>query len=163
MAVAILAVMVSSMAEKWIWKLPAAILTYNFVIFTITYGNMLAVQDAETKFRAEALAMDLAHLEIMQTDEPKHVKIYGGIEPAKAIREWTDKTGSEALMRLIPVQMHGDGWIWGQMYFFNQLGLKTAVIVGQEDVEVGDDWEKSVSTAYHDVYTKGNQVVIYIK
>lgn len=162
-AIALIAVMVSGMAEQWIWKLPAAILTYNFVIFATTYGNMLAVQDAEVKFRAEALAMDLANLEIMQTDEPKFVKIYGGIEPAKAIQQWTNRTGSTALMRLIPVQMHGDGWTWGQMYFFNQLGLKTAVMVGQEDIEVTDDWEKSVDTAYHDVYIKDNQVVIYIK
>lgn len=162
-AVALLAVMVSSMAEQWIWKLPAVVLTYNFIIFATTYGNMLAVQDTETKFRAEALAMDLADLEIMQTEEPKFVKIYGGIQPAKAIQQWTDKTGSAALMRLIPVQMHGDGWTWGQMYLFNQLGLKDIMMVGQEDVEVTDDWEKPVDTAYHDVYTKDNQVVIYIK
>lgn len=162
-AVALLAVMVSSMAEQWIWKLPAVVLTYNFIIFATTYGNMLAVQDAETKFRAGALATDLADLEIMQTDAPKFVKIYGGIQPAKAIQQWTDKTGSAALMRLIPVQMHGDGWTWGQMYFFNQLGLKGIMMVGQEDIEVTDDWEKPVSTAYHDVYTKDNQVVIYIK
>lgn len=162
-AIALLAVMISSMVEQWIWKLPAVVLTYNFVIFATTYGNMLAVQDMEAKFRAETLATDLADLEIMQTDEPKFVKIYGGITPAKAIREWTNKTGSAALMRLIPVQMHGDGWTWGQMYFFNQLGLETAVMVGQEDVEVTDDWEKPISTAYHDVYIKDNQIVVYIK
>lgn len=162
-AMTLLAVMISGMAERWILELPAIVLAYNFIIFTTTYGNMLAVQDAETKFRAEALAMDLANLEIMQTDKPKFVKIYGGIGPARAIQQWTDKTGSGALMRLIPVQMHGDGWTWGQMYFFNQLGLKTAVMVGQEDIEIGDDWEKSISNLYHDVYTKNNQIVIYIK
>lgn len=162
-AITLLAVMISSMAEKWVLEMPAVIMAYNFIIFTTTYGNMLAVQDTETKFRAEILAMDLADLEIMQTDEPKSVKIYGGITPAKAIQQWTDETGSSALMRLIPVQMHGDGWTWGQMYFFNQLGLKTAVLVGQEDIKVEDDWEKPISTAYHDVYTKGNQIVVYIK
>lgn len=162
-AMALLAVMVSSMAERWVWKIPAVVLTYNFVIFATVYGNMLAVQDAETKFRAEALAMDLADLEIMQTEEPKQVKIYGGVAPAKAIQEWTQKTGSGALMRLIPVQMYGDGWTWGQMYFFNQLGLKTAIMVGQDEIKVGDDWEKPISNLYHDVYTKDNQIVIYIK
>lgn len=162
-AVALLAVIVSGMAEKWILKLPAVVLAYNFVIFTTTYGNMLALQDTETKFRAEVLAADLADLEVMQTEEPKSVKIYGGVAPAKALQQWTEKTGSGALMRLIPVQMHGDGWTWGQMYFFNQLGLKTTVMVGQEDTEVTEEWEKPVSNAYHDIYNKDNQIVVYIK
>lgn len=161
-AVALLAVIVSGMAEKWIWKLPAAVLTYNFVIFATTYGNMLKVQDDEAKFRAEIIAMELAELPVMQTGEPVFVKVYGGIQQSKAIRQWTEKTGAEALARLVPAQMRGDGWIWGQFYLFNNLELKTAIVV-EEDVEVDENWEKPVSNLYHDIYTHDNQVVVYIK
>lgn len=159
----LLAVMISSMADKWILEVPAVVLAYNLMIFTTTYGNMLAIQDAETKFRAEILAADLADLEVMQTEAPKFVKIYGGIAPAKAIEQWAEHTNSTALMRLIPVQMHGDGWTWGQMYFFNQLGLKTAVMVGQEEVEIDESWENPVKNLYHDIYSKDNNIVIFIK
>ncbi len=161
-ALTLLAVMVSSMAEKWVLKVPAVVLTYNFVIFATTYGNMLTIQDTEAKFRAEAIAMDLAELPAMQTDEATFVKVYGGIQQSKAIRQWTEKTGAGALARLVPVQMRGDGWIWGQFYLFNNLELKTAILV-EEDVEIDASWEKAVSNLYHDIYTKDDQVVVYIK
>lgn len=98
----------------------------------------------------------------MQTDEATFVKVYGGIQQSKAIRQWTEKTGAGALARLVPVQMRGDGWIWGQFYLFNNLELKTAILV-EEDVEIDASWEKAVSNLYHDIYTKDDQVVVYIK
>lgn len=164
--ITMLAVFISFHAKHWVFQMVYAALAWAFAVFSLTYGNALALQQDYRDFRLGLLVGDLNDLEIMKSDEVKEVRIVGDIGYAPVI---------ENMAKEYPILMResfidsGDGFIcsglgegiWGGYYFYHYLNIP--------DIENASDNEEYQSipiikdTMYHTIRGQGDRIVIELK
>lgn len=112
-----------------LFKLAALYIGCIIIIFSFKYGNALSVQNEWTLFRADAVAEDLADLEIVQAGNKLTMQIKGttGYSPALS----GEMSQSGILRRLVKITFYGDGWTGAQRikrYYGLPIALNPAVV-----------------------------------
>ena len=142
-------------------KVISLYLCWNFLIFSLSYGNYLSVQKEYIDFRMENVINYLSYMQ-EENCESKYLMIYGGVGVAPSLENIGNSMG-EILNRINGCGFYS-GDIWGYYKFCNNYKLKFDLSrMGEvpEEKWFCDDYLID-STMYFDVYSieGGNAIVI---
>ena len=152
-------IQISNVPRNYFLKIISFCLCFLFVSFSFTYGNALSEQKDYTEYRMNLVVSDLNHLEIMNNQQIKQVKIVGDIGRAPVIRNMPQDY--QILNRLIPSTFGGDG-VWSSAYFFSYLDLKNLTI-STDDGLLELDLPVLVDTMYHEIRGDDAHIIITLK
>lgn len=158
---ALLAIVAVDYRYAYLAKLCATYLAYAFIIFLIAYGNALSMQKQYTERRIELVNNDLNEISAGE-EHPIKVDVDGSIGFAQTV--WHMSGKYPILTRIVPVLFCDDeDWYWGTIYMYNYYGLN-----GIESNFGGDEFDKSTmklvrQTRTHDIYQKGENVLVELK
>lgn len=155
----LMAVYISYHAKYWITKTVYTALTWCFLVFSLTFGNALALQQEYLDYRITLVANDLSHLDFMRTAEMKNIRIEGNIGPAPAI-----KNMSETYHFLEKEIFSGfsEGF-WGAYYFYHYFNIPNIEVISDGE---GDEYQNLPlinDTMYHTIRGDGHSVLITLK
>ena len=134
-------------------------LSWCFIIFSLTYGNALVEQEKYADFRIETVIQDLNNLEIFQLDSEKKIQITGTIGWAPIIRNKPQHY--RILNRLVPITFQEKSF-WGDYKLLHYYGVENLVRDTSIDLTVLD-LPKVRDTMYHNIYADKNNVLIELK
>ena len=155
----LMAVYISYHAKYWITKTVYTALTWCFLVFSLTFGNALALQQEYLDYRITLVANDLSHLDFMRTAEMKNIRIEGNIGPAPAI-----KNMSETYHFLEKEIFSGfsEGF-WGAYYFYHYFNIPNIEVISDGE---GDEYQNLPlinDTMYHTISGDGHNILIKLK
>lgn len=140
-------------------KLPVAVLSWAFFVFSFTYGNALNLQKEYTDFRIGLVIQDLNDMELFQSGEDITVQISGGIGKAPVLSNMP--RDYEILNRLIPETFSGSSDL-ARSQFFHYYGLKN--VIQDSSIDLTErDLPVLEEHMYHTIRGEGNQVLIELK
>lgn len=157
---AFLGVTVAAARRVYPAKLACALLSWAFLTFALTYGNVLHVQSEYANFRIAATAEDLSRLDAFaDIDEPKMVQITGYIDFTPAYRFMPQDYGM--LSRLIPND-YNEEWPFGPLRLYGFYGLKN--VVWESGVDLTQrDLPVLIDTMYHTIRGDGHYFLVELK
>lgn len=150
---------VSIIKKQYLLKFVSLVLSWCFIIFSLTYGNALAEQEKYADFRIETVIQDLNNLEIFQLDSEKKIQITGTIGWAPIIRNKPQHY--RILNRLVPITFQEKSF-WGDYKLLHYYGVENLVRDTSIDLTVLD-LPKVRDTMYHNIYADKNNVLIELK
>ena len=155
--IALAAIAIANSKKAYLSKIFIICIDWAFIVFALTYGNALKIQNEYTDFRVNLVINDLNDLEIFKNDEEKTVEIMGTIGQAPTIENMPQNY--QILNRLIPIQFKEE-WMWGLYYFYNYFDLRN--VKQDETIELKDfDLPILKDTMYHTI--KGNDKYVLIE
>lgn len=150
---------VSITKKQYLLKFVSLVLSWCFIIFSLTYGNALVEQEKYADFRIETVIQDLNNLEIFQLDSEKKIQITGTIGWAPIIRNKPQHY--RILNRLVPITFQEKSF-WGDYKLLHYYGVENLVRDTSIDLTVLD-LPKVRDTMYHNIYADKNNVLIELK
>lgn len=156
---AILCVTVATARRAYPAKLACLALSWMFITFALTYGNVLHVQDEYTNFRIAATVEDLSHLDAFTNDETKMVQISGSIDFTPAYRNMP--RDNNMIERLISLDFNGD-WPFGPLRLYGFYGMRNLQWEGGVDL-TQRDLPVLLDTMYHTIRGDGHYFLVELK
>ncbi len=158
--ISIFAIAGAERPEKFLRKLPVLVLSWLFLVFSLTYGNALSAQKEYTDFRVRMVIEDLRDMEVLLEEEPVTVQLTGSIDRAPILRN-LPKDAYIMLDFLLPKTFGGsEDWEkYGFYYYYdlrNVVWDKTTDLRKQELPVVKD-------TMYHTIRSEGTNILIELK
>lgn len=150
---------VSITKKQYLLKFVSLVLSWCFIIFSLTYGNALVEQEKYADFRIETVVQDLNDLEIFQLDSEKKIQVIGTIGWAPIIRN--KPQNYRILNRLVPITFQEKSF-WGDYKLLHYYGVKNITRDTSIDLTVVD-LPKVRDTMYHNIYADKNNVLIELK
>lgn len=155
--IAFLAVLAVHKDKIYIPRLICTALSWVFLVFSCTYGNMLAEQKRYTDFRIQEVINDLSS--IVNSDETISLKLSGGIGLSPVITNITQNF--QILNRLVPATFDGNGWFWGKVYFYGYFSFRNIIETSENLLEY--DLPIISDTMYHTILGKEDHILIILK
>lgn len=85
-AIAIFAIYVmNGKGKMWVFKVPAVVISWCFVVFALTFGNALKEQDNYRNMVMDMVISDINELPVMQDGKAKYVQVSGNVGFAPVI------------------------------------------------------------------------------
>lgn len=156
---ALMAVFIAFHAKHWVYKLVYMALTWCFLIFSLTYGNALSVQQDYMHYRTEILGSDLNSLEVMNSDDVKSISVVGNIGYSPVIKNMAEDYPILSREGMISAGL-GEG-IWNSYYLYNYLNIPN--IEGGDIDNQDRDLPVIKDTMYHTIKGNGNRIVVELK
>lgn len=158
--ISIFAVAGAQRPEKLLRKLPVLVLSWLFVVFSLTYGNALSTQKEYADFRIQMVVEDLKDMDVFLGEEPVRVQLSGTVKRAPILYNLPKDT-YKMLDFLLPVTFGGaDEWArYGFYYYYDLQNVfwdKTVDLRKQELPVVKD-------TMYHTIRAEGTSILIELK
>lgn len=158
---ALLAIVAVNHQHAYIAKFCAAYLSYAFIVFLMVYGNALNLQLQHANYRIELVANDLNEI---YADKSKNITVDfdGSIAYAPGVAHLFPKY--PVLEKLIPIVFaDDDGSYWAARHFYEYRNLP-GIIDSTYEVEFDKSTMKLVrQTRTHDIYQKGENVLVELK
>lgn len=145
--------------KQYVSKVVSLTLSWCFLIFALTYGNSLAVQEEYVNSRLQVIVNDLNELEIMKTDTPKLLQIKGNVGLSPIIKR--KPQNNKILNRMIPITLIENDY-WGDYKLRNYYGIPGLKRDKTVDLMVMD-LPKVKDTMYHNIYADKEHLLIEIK
>lgn len=135
-------------------------LGWCFLVFTATYGNVLAEQKRYTDFRVQLVIEDVSHI-ASAAGKKKQIQLEGDIGRSPVIAKTAEKF--PAIKRLIPATFAGGGWYWSYVYFYKYFNMNAV----RWDPKKGDmrkmDFPVVYNTDYHKIQSDGEHILVTLK
>lgn len=146
--------------RAWLPRALAIVLSWSFAAFALTYGNALSMQAEWEGFRRDDVAEAIASQQSLDgEDGALSARLEGSAGLAPAVQGMSE--GCVILQRLVPVTLQ-ENWMWGTYKLQHYYGLDN-VTFGTGDGETSlDGFELIEETGYHQLWRKGNELVIRI-
>ena len=157
--VTILCICVVEKCQLSLIQFPVVLISWLFLIFSLTYGNALYVQKTYTDFRITQVISDLNDMEIFAKDDPVTVQISGNIGFSPIVQSMS--THYSILNRLIPVTFQ-ESWVWGLKGFYEYYGLKNVVWDDSQEIKVSN-LPMIKDGMYHSIYGNETSILIVLK
>ena len=140
-------------------KVPAAVLSWLFLVFSLTYGNALRVQKDYTTFRTELVIADLQEMAEFQSGEPVTVQLAGSIGQAPVVKNTA--RNCPMLNRLVPETFAG-GDDLTQYGFYSYYDLRN--VVWNPDIDLREmDLTILKDTMYHTIRGEDGYILVELK
>lgn len=155
----LMAIYISYHAKYWISKAVYTALAWCFLVFSLTFGNALALQQEYLNYRITLVANDLNELELMKTDEMKKIRIQGSIGSAPAITNMAETyhfLGKEIFSGF------GEGF-WGAYYFYHYFNIPNIEVITEDDECDYQNLPLIKDTMYHTISGSGRNILIKLK
>lgn len=155
---ALLGITVAVGRRVYLGKLACLALSWIFIVFSLTYGNALHVQDEYARFRADAVVQDLNHLEAFATDDEKTLQVSGNIGYSPVLENMPQDYA--LLRRLVPTGFSsGPGFGSMRLCFY---GLKN--VTEEESVDLTErDLPVLLDASYHTIRGDGRYFLVELK
>lgn len=146
--------------RRYLIKLACLYLSWSFIVFSFTYGNMLTQQQRYADFRINMVISDLDDCDVTLTDTQKTIKLSGDSVRSPVMINVAKKY--PILNRLVPDNFSGAPWYWQNFYFYYYFGLKNM------DYNAGIDMESMnlpvlKDSMYHTIRSDGTYILIELK
>ena len=135
------------------------VLSYTFITFSFTYGNVLSQQKRYIDFRTEAVVNELNKIEIMNNDETKYIYITGTIGNAPEIENLPEDY-SVLINRLIQQTFSGNVYVWDVYYFKNYFKIKNIKMVFPDPSFIPENLETFCDTMYYSIKTNNTDFIL---
>ena len=140
-------------------KVPAAVLSWLFLVFSLTYGNALRVQKDYTTFRTELVIAALQDMAEFQSGEPVTVQLAGSIGQAPVVKNTA--RNCPMLNRLVPETFAG-GDDLTQYGFYSYYDLRN--VVWNPDIDLREmDLPILKDTMYHTIRGEDGYILVELK
>ena len=140
-------------------KVPAAVLSWLFLVFSLTYGNALRVQKDYTTFRTELVIAALQDMAEFQSGEPVTVQLAGSIGQAPVVKNTARHC--PMLNRLVPETFAG-GDDLTQYGFYSYYDLRN--VVWNPDIDLREmDLTILKDTMYHTIRGEDGYILVELK
>lgn len=146
--------------KKLILRLTSLALSWCFIVFSFTYGNVLSETKRYSEFRIELLITDLTNCEGFNSEDEKFVQLTGDIGKSPAAQLRYDRYA--VLDELVPNLLTGWDDYWGDYYFFNYYGLKHVTRDFNVDMQ-SMNLPMIKDTMYHTIRSDGTYFLIDLK
>ena len=157
--ITILCICVAEHCRILYMQLPVAVISWIFLIFSLTYGNALYVQKTYTDFRITQVISDLNDMEVFAGEKPVTVQISGSIGLSPVIQPMSNVYNM--LNRLIPVTFQ-ESWVWGLRGFYGYYDLKNVVWDSSQNLETYN-LPLLHDGMYHSIYGNDEFVLVELK
>lgn len=155
----LMAIYISYHTKYWIPKAIYTALAWCFFVFSLTYGNALALQQDYLNYRITLVANDLNSLEFMKTDDMKKIRIEGAIGLAPAIKNMSE---TYPFLKKEIFSGFGSGF-WGGYYFYHYFNIPNIEVITDEDGCQYQNLPLINDTMYHTISGDGHYILIELK
>lgn len=138
-----------------------AFISFEFVVFSFTYGNALSEQQDWTILRTNDVVEALAEIPTVSGGEKCQVQIKGSIGSAPQLKYQFNDPDSTLIKNLVRVTFYGDGWTgYQRLFFYYGFNFTNAPLTTEEDFSylpiVSENY-------YHIIRAEGDKIQIELK
>ncbi|MDO4920664.1 MAG: glucosyltransferase domain-containing protein [Phascolarctobacterium sp.] len=141
-------------------KLSCLGLSWALLVFSFTYGNVLAEQKRYTDFRTQLVLSDLSKLPDLNNAHLRKMQLRGNIGKSPIVNRMAAKY--KVLNRLVPKTL-GAGWHWSEFYLYHYFSLPGVQQLPGWSKEQPDNIPVIFDSCYHTIKANDKYILVELK